>query len=61
VILLSYPDENHHLAIESNQDDFQKRMKQYFDHYLMDKPAPEWMEKGINYEDKLYKKKQNIK
>ncbi|MCF8224062.1 MAG: prolyl oligopeptidase family serine peptidase [Bacteroidales bacterium] len=56
VILLSYPDENHHLANKYNQIDFQVRMKQFFDHYLMDKPAPEWMKKGIEYKDKLYNK-----
>ncbi len=56
VILLSYPDENHHLANKYNQIDFQKRMKQYFDHYLMGKPAAEWMKEGVEYEDKLYNK-----
>lgn len=56
VILLSYPDENHHLANKSNQIDFQKRMKQYFDHHLMGTAAPAWMEKGIPYEKKVYNK-----
>ncbi len=56
VILLSYPDENHHLAKESNQVDFQRRMKQFFDHYLKGPEAPEWMTEGISYEDKLYNK-----
>ena len=47
VIFLSYPDEPHHLAKKENQKDFQVRMKQYFDHYLMDKPAPKWMTDGV--------------
>ena len=47
VIFLSYPNENHHLAIKENQKDFQIRMKQFFDHYLMDKPAPLWMTEGV--------------
>lgn len=47
VIFLSYPNEPHHLAIKENQKDFQVRMKQYFDHYLMDKPAPKWMTDGL--------------
>lgn len=47
VIFLSYPNEPHHLAIKENQKDFQTRMKQYFDHYLMDKPAPKWMTDGL--------------
>jgi len=49
VILLSYPDEPHHLAKEANQKDFQIRMKQFFDHYLMGKPEPEWMAKGVPF------------
>ena len=56
VILLSYPDENHHLANKNNQIDFQKRMKQFFDHHLMDAELPHWMEKGIPYEKKVYNK-----
>ncbi|MEE4116632.1 MAG: prolyl oligopeptidase family serine peptidase [Marinilabiliaceae bacterium] len=56
VILLSYPDENHHLENKNNQIDFQKRMKQYFDHYLKGNEAPEWMLKGISYKDKKYNK-----
>jgi dipeptidyl aminopeptidase/acylaminoacyl peptidase len=47
VIFLSYPNEPHHLAIKENQKDFQIRMKQFFDHYLMDKPAPKWMTEGV--------------
>jgi dienelactone hydrolase len=56
VIFLSYPGEPHHLRREANQKDFQIRMKQYFDHYLMDKEAPEWMVEGIPHLKKLYDK-----
>ncbi len=49
VILLSYPGEPHHLRNVENQKDFLTRMKQFFDHYLMDKPAPDWMVKGIPF------------
>lgn len=56
VIFLSYPGEPHHLRREANQKDFQKRMKQYFDHYLMDKEAPKWMIDGIPHLQKLYDK-----
>lgn len=52
VILLSYPDEPHHLRKEANQKDFQVRMKQYFDHYLKDAPAPLWMKEGVKHLDK---------
>ena len=52
VIFLSYPDEPHHLAKEANQKDFQVRMRQWFDHYLLGEPAPEWMERGIPFLEK---------
>ena len=47
VILLSYPGEPHHLARKENQEDFQQRMKQFFDHYLKGTPAPKWMTDGV--------------
>jgi dipeptidyl aminopeptidase/acylaminoacyl peptidase len=47
VILLSYPDEAHHLGRKENQKDFQVRMRQFFDHYLKGKPAPQWMTEGV--------------
>jgi len=49
VILLSYPGEGHHLSNKANQKDFQIRMKQFFDHYLMGKPAPPWMTDGVPF------------
>jgi len=49
VILLSYPGEAHHLGNLENQKDFQIRMKQFFDHYLMGKPAPDWMVDGVPF------------
>ena len=47
VILLSYPDEGHHLGRRENQKDFQIRMRQFFDHYLKGAPAPVWMVDGV--------------
>ena len=47
VILLSYPDEAHHLGRKENQKDFQIRMRQFFDHYLKGAPAPVWMTDGV--------------
>jgi dipeptidyl aminopeptidase/acylaminoacyl peptidase len=47
VILVSYPGEAHHLGKEENQKDFQVRMKQFFDHYLKEVPAPSWMTDGV--------------
>jgi fermentation-respiration switch protein FrsA (DUF1100 family) len=52
VILLSYPDEPHHLARKENQKDFQTRMKQYFDHYLKGTPAPKWLTNGVLFLDR---------
>ena len=52
VILLSYPDEPHHLTKKDNQLDFQIRMKQYFDHYLKGTIAPMWMKEGVDHLDK---------
>jgi len=54
VILLSYPGEGHHLGREANQKDFQIRMRQFFDHYLMGKPAPDWMTEGVPFLEKPY-------
>lgn len=56
VILLSYPGENHHLAVKNNQVDFQRRMKQFFDYYLKGTDEPEWIRDGISYDEKLYNK-----
>ena len=47
VILLSYPDEAHHLGRRENQIDFQKRMREFFDHYLKGTAAPDWMVNGV--------------
>ena len=30
-----------------DQKDFTIRMKQFFDHYLMDKPSPQWLTDGL--------------
>jgi dipeptidyl aminopeptidase/acylaminoacyl peptidase len=49
VILASYPGQGHHLDKLENQIDFQKRMEEFYDHYLKDKAAPKWMTEGIPY------------
>ncbi len=45
--LLNYNDEPHWPVKLQNRKDFQLRMSQYFDHYLMDKPMPQWMVRGV--------------
>ncbi|OFW24395.1 MAG: peptidase S9 prolyl oligopeptidase [Acidobacteria bacterium RIFCSPLOWO2_12_FULL_66_21] len=47
VIMLEYPGENHSLARRPNQRDYTVRMKEFFDHYLMGAPAPDWLTKGV--------------
>jgi dipeptidyl aminopeptidase/acylaminoacyl peptidase len=47
VILLEYKGENHGLRKPENMKDYTVRMKEWFDHYLMDKPAPKWMTDGV--------------
>jgi len=54
VILLSYPGEGHGLRKLENQKDFQRRTREFLDHYLKGKPAPDWMVKGVPF---LKKKK----
>jgi dipeptidyl aminopeptidase/acylaminoacyl peptidase len=48
VVLLEYPGENHGLARLPNQKDYANRMKEFFDHYLMGKPAPDWYAHGVS-------------
>ncbi len=47
VILLEYKGENHNLRVPKNMKDYTVRMREWFDHYLMDKASPTWMEQGI--------------
>lgn len=52
VIFLSYPGEGHGLRRYENQIDFQKRLRQFFNHYLRDEEAPRWMTEGVPYLEK---------
>jgi hypothetical protein len=45
--LLNYNDEPHWPVKLQNRIDFQTRMQQFFDHYLLDKPQPRWMQRGV--------------
>jgi hypothetical protein len=49
VIFLSYPGEAHGLRNLENQKDFLVRIQQFYDHYLKDAPAPDWMVNGVPY------------
>jgi len=46
VWMLVYPEGNHSIFGDDAKD-FTIRMSQFFDHYLLDKPAPKWMLDGI--------------
>lgn len=45
---LNYRGEPHWPVKTPNRADFQTRMAQFFDHYLMDAPMPVWMERGVS-------------
>lgn len=43
VVMLQYKGENHGLRVPANMKDYTVRMKEFFDHHLMGKPAPKWL------------------
>jgi dipeptidyl aminopeptidase/acylaminoacyl peptidase len=45
--MLNYRGEPHWPVKTANRADFQTRMAEFFDHYLMNKPMPGWMADGI--------------
>lgn len=47
VWLLNYTGEVHWPMRLANRIDFQKRMFQFFDHYLQQAPMPKWMSEGV--------------
>jgi len=49
VIMLQYVGENHGLQKPANQKDYTVRMKEFFDHYLMGKPAPAWLHGSVSH------------
>ncbi|HKX30666.1 MAG TPA: prolyl oligopeptidase family serine peptidase, partial [Blastocatellia bacterium] len=49
VYLFSYQGESHNLRKPRNQQDYTRRMQEFFDHLLKGSPKPAWMEKGTPY------------
>jgi dipeptidyl aminopeptidase/acylaminoacyl peptidase len=47
VILLEYVGENHGLSQLKNRKDYSVRLMEYWDAYLKQQPAPEWLKNGI--------------
>jgi len=52
--LLNYNEEPHWPVKRQNIIDFNKRMEQFFDHYLLGKPMPVWMDSGIPAVERAY-------
>ncbi len=50
--LLNYNDDDHNLTKTPYKFDLSIRMRQFFDHYLLQKPAPIWLKEGIPAVDK---------
>lgn len=50
--LLNYNGQPHWVMKPENRMDFAIRMQQFFDHYMLDAPEPEWMAVGVPAVDK---------
>ena len=48
VVLIQYKGENHGLAKLPNRKDYATRMMEFFDYHLKGKPAPDWLQKGVD-------------
>ena len=51
VVMLEYVGENHGLRKPANLKDYTMRMREFFDHHLLGKPAPVWLKEGISHLD----------
>ena len=49
LVLLIYPGEDHGLRKKENQIDYERRILQWFGHYLKGDPAPPWMTNGVSW------------
>jgi dienelactone hydrolase len=58
--LLNYNEADHWPTVVRDKYDFQIRMAQFFDHYLKDKPMPDWMKKGVPAVEKEKNENYNI-
>jgi dipeptidyl aminopeptidase/acylaminoacyl peptidase len=47
VVMLEYKGENHGLVKPANQKDYAIRMREFFDHFLLGAPAPDWWTEGV--------------
>jgi dipeptidyl aminopeptidase/acylaminoacyl peptidase len=61
VVMLQYRGENHGLTRPENRKDYAVRMREFLDHHLMGKPAPDWWKDGVPHikmDDHLKNRKQ---
>ncbi len=54
VWMLNYNDDFHNLTRLANKRDLSIRMRQFFDHYLLGKPMPDWMKNGLPATEKEF-------
>ena len=52
VVMLVYAGEDHGLRRKPNQLDYQRRILQWFGHYLKNEPAPSWITEGVTFLDR---------
>jgi dipeptidyl aminopeptidase/acylaminoacyl peptidase len=62
--MFTFNGEKHGLRSRDNMKYWTVHMDEFFDHYLLGKPRPEWMDKGVSYQERgkrdvapLFKKK----
>jgi dipeptidyl aminopeptidase/acylaminoacyl peptidase len=50
--MFTFNGEKHGLRDRSNMKYWTVHMDEFFDHFLLGKPRPEWMDKGVSYQDR---------
>jgi dipeptidyl aminopeptidase/acylaminoacyl peptidase len=50
--MFTFNGEKHGLRDRNNMKYWTVHMDEFFDHYLLGKPRPEWMDKGVSYQDR---------
>jgi hypothetical protein len=50
--MFNFNTEKHGLRERENQKYWTIYLDEFFDHYLLGKPRPEWMDKGVSYLDR---------
>ena len=52
MIMLVYAGENHSVRKDENMLDYTQKINEFFDHFLLAKPAKPWIEEGVSHMDK---------